>query len=347
MNTQPQSRYSRQILYEHFGPAAQEKLRAARVTLIGCGALGTVLANTLARAGVGLLRIVDRDFVELNNLQRQVLFDEQDVRDGTPKAVAAAAALAKINSEIAIEPVVADAHPGNIEVFADGANVILDGTDNFETRYLINDTAVKHAIPWVYGACVSAEGMVMPILPGETPCLRCIFDEPPPAGASPTCDTVGVLAPIVQVVASLQAMEAMKILIGRKDALNRKLLQINVWTGAFTAFDMQPALDGGECDCCKERNFIYLKGSATGRTVSLCGRDAVQVRPASDIRIVLEDVLARVAPAARSAPRLNRYLLRFEVDDYEITLFRGGRAIIKGVSSAEEGKTIYARYIGV
>lgn len=340
------SRYSRQIIHEQIGPDGQEKLRAARVTLIGCGALGTVIANTLARAGIGFLRIVDRDFVELNNLQRQVLFDETDVTNGTPKAVAAAEKLAAVNSEISIESVVADANSSNIEQLCEGAHLILDGTDNFETRYLINDAAVKHGIPWVYGACVSTEGMVMSILPGVTPCLRCIFDEPPPPGASPTCDTAGVLSPIVNIVASLQSMEAVKILIGRNDSLNRKLVQINVWTGEFTAFDMQGALESGDCVCCKQHRFDYLSGSLAGRTVSLCGRGAVQVRPSSDIRIVLGDVAKRVAPAAKNAPRVNRYLLRFEVDKYDITLFRDGRAIIKGAVEPEEGRTVYARYIG-
>ncbi len=341
------SRYSRQIIYEHFGEAAQQRLAASRVALIGCGALGTVLANTLVRAGVGFMRIVDRDFVELNNLQRQVLFDEEDAIGGIPKAVAAANRLAKINSDVRVEPVVADAHAGNIEELAAGANLILDGTDNFETRYLINDVAVKLGLPWVYGACVSAEGMVMPIIPGETPCLRCVFDEPPPPGTSQTCDTAGVLSPIVQIVASLQAMEAMKILIDRIDALNHKLVQINVWTGECAAFDLQQALVDGDCACCKRREFVYLSGEQSGRSVSLCGRGAVQVRPSSDIHVALEDVAKRVAAAAKSPPRLNRYLLRFEVDRYEITLFRDGRAIIKGAEEPEEGKTVYARYIGV
>lgn len=340
------SRYSRQIIYEHIGRAGQERLGAGKVTLIGCGALGTVIANTLARAGVGFLRIVDRDFVELNNLQRQVLFDEADVAAGVPKAVAAANKLATVNSEITVEPVIADADAGNIEQLCDGANVILDGTDNFETRYLINDVAVKQSTPWVYGACVSAEGMVMPVIPGQTPCLRCIFDEPPPPGTSPTCDTAGVLSPIVNLVASLQSMEAIKILLGRTDALNRKLVQLNAWTGEVSAFDMQGARDSGDCVCCKQRRFDYLSAGRTGRTVSLCGRDAVQVRPASDIQIVLNDVAARVAAVAKSEPKLNRYLLRFEVDRYDITLFRDGRAIIKGASDTDEGRSVYSKYIG-
>lgn len=340
------ARYSRQILYRHIGQQGQQKLGAARITLIGCGALGTVLANTLVRAGVGALRIVDRDYVELNNLQRQVLFDEKDVTEGTPKAVAAAEQLGQINSDVTVEPVVADANSGNIESFADWAHLILDGTDNFETRYLINDVAVKHNIPWVYGACVGDEGMVMPILPGRTPCLRCVFPELPPPGSSQTCDTAGVLGSIVQIVASLQVIEALKILMGRIDALNRKLVQINAWTGEFQAFDMQPAFDEGNCPCCKGGVYDYLSGKQTGRTVSLCGRDAVQVHPASDSKIDLSAIAAKISPVAKKPPTLNRYLLRFEVDGFEFTLFEDGRAIIKGTAEPEEGRTVYAKYVG-
>ena len=339
-------RYSRQILYENIGAEGQTKLRESRVVLIGCGALGTVLANTLARAGVGFLRIVDRDFVELNNLQRQVLFDERDVADGTPKAVAAANRLKAINSDVTIEPIVADAHAGNIESFVDSSHLILDGTDNFETRYLINDASVKHRLPWIYGACVGAEGMVMPIIPGQTPCLRCIFDEPPPPGSSPTCDTAGVIAPIVQIVASLQAVEAFKILTGRIEELNRKLIQISAWSGGLEAFDMQRAFDDGDCRCCKQGVYDYLSGDQTSRSASLCGRDAVQIRPASDSSLDLEAVAAKVGPVAKFPPKLNRYLLRFEVDNYEITLFPDGRAIIKGAVEPEEGRSVYAKYVG-
>lgn len=343
------ARYSRQVLFNPIGAEGQARLRAASVTLIGCGALGTVLAETLARAGVGRLRLVDRDFVEFSNLQRQVLFDEVDAREGAPKAVAAAAKLARINGDVSVEPVVADAHAGNIESFAEGAQLILDGTDNFETRYLINDVAVKHGIPWIYGACVAADGLVMPILPGVTPCLRCIFEAPPPPGSSPTCDTAGVIGPAVQIVASLQSVEAMKILAGRLDAVVRRLVQINAWTGEFHAFDMQRAFDEGDCACCKRRQFEHLAERAGARTAALCGRDAVQVRPAvdgSDIRINLAEVERRVRPVAKTTPMLNRYLLRFEVDDYQITLFADGRAIIKNADTAEEGRAVYAKYIG-
>ncbi|HPF41617.1 MAG TPA: ThiF family adenylyltransferase [Phycisphaerae bacterium] len=340
------SRYARQIIYPRIGAAGQARLGAARVTLVGCGALGTVIANTLVRSGVGFLRVIDRDFVEWNNLQRQVLFDERDAKEGRPKAVAAAERLASINSTIVVEPIVADVNCGNIESFVEDASIILDGTDNFETRYLINDVAVKHSIPWVYGACVAADGMVMPILPTRTPCLRCIFDAPPPAGVSPTCDTAGVIAPIVQIVAALQATEAMKILIGADEDIHPRLTQISAWDGEFSTFNVSAARDGGGCVCCGERRFDYLDGLETGRTAALCGRNAVQVRPASDTNLDLEALATRVGAAAKAPPQVNRYLLRFDVTNYSITVFRDGRAIIKGATTPDEGKTIYAKYIG-
>lgn len=345
-DTKAESRYARQTIYPKIGVDGQARLGAARITLVGCGALGTVIANTLARSGVGFLRIIDRDYVEWNNLQRQVLFDERDAREGRPKAVAAAERLGTINADITVEAVIADVHSGNIEEFVDGACLILDGTDNFETRYLINDVSIKREIPWVYGACVAAEGMVMPILPGRTPCLRCIFDAPPPAGTSPTCDTAGVIAPIVQIVAALQAAEAMKILVGALDDVKPRLTQISAWDGEFSSFDMSAAMEAGGCACCGQREFAYLDGRETGRTAALCGRNAVQVRPASDTKLDLESLAERLRSVANSAPQVNRYLLRFDVDAYGVTVFRDGRAIIKGAASPDEGKSVYAKFIG-
>lgn len=342
----PLARYSRQIVFGKIGAEGQEKLREARVTLIGCGALGTVIADTLVRAGIGFLRIVDRDYVELNNLQRQVLFDERDVAEGAPKAAAAAEKLARINSQVAVEAVVADAHSGTIETYSDGASLLLDGTDNFETRFLINDVAVKHGLPWVYGACVGVTGMVMPIIPGKTPCLRCIWEQPPPPGLSPTCDTAGVLAPVVHLVASLQCIEALKILMGRVDELNRRLVQIDAWSGCFDSFDMQDALAAGACPCCSRRQFDYLDARSGGRTAALCGRDAVQIGGGHEATIDLPGVAAKLAPVAKSPPQVNRYLLRCKVERYEITLFRDGRAIIKGTSEPDEARSVYARYVG-
>ena len=340
------ARYSRQILFEHIGEAGQRKLQSSRVTLIGCGALGTVLADTLVRAGVGFLRIVDRDVVELNNLQRQVLFAEEEAVEGTPKAVAAAARLARINSEVSVEPIVADADPANIESFANEAHLLLDGTDNLETRFLMNDVAVKHRIPWVYGACLGADGMVMPVVPGLTPCLRCIWDRPPSPGVALTCDTAGIVAPIVHIVASLQVVEALKILTDQIEALNRNLVQIYAWTGQFGRFDLQSAYDAGDCPCCKGGQYDYLAGVRAARTTTLCGRQAVQISAPPGASVDFEAIAAKVAPVAKSAPQFNRYLLRFEVDAYQVTLFRDGRAIIAGTTEPMEARSVYARYVG-
>jgi len=338
-------RYSRQILFEHLGPDAQRKLLASRATLIGCGALGTVIADTLVRAGLGFLRIVDRDYIEPNNLQRQVLFDEQDIAENLPKAVAAANKLARINSQVRVEAVVADANHANIEALADGAQLLLDGTDNFETRFLINDVAVKKNIPWLYGACVSATGMVMPILPRETPCLRCIWQEPPPPGSSPTCDTAGVLAPVVHVVTALQCVEAIKLLTGNRAALNRNLIQIDVWTGRFASFDISTA-SAPQCPCCGLANYEFLSASRGAAAASLCGRNAVQVSPSSTMKPDFAQIAARVAPVADLPPRQNRFMLRFSVGRYDLTVFADGRAIIKGTPDPQEARSVYAKYIG-
>jgi len=342
------ARYSRQILFSELGEEGQRRLMASRVTLIGCGALGTVIADTLVRAGVGFLRIVDRDYIEPNNLQRQVLFDERDIADGLPKAAAAAAKLGRINSSVSVEGVVGDANHSTIEGLVDGAGMILDGTDNFETRFLINDVAVKSGLPWVYGACVSSTGMVMPIIPGETPCLRCMWSEPPPAGTSPTCDTAGVLSPVVHVVAAMQSMEAIKLLAGRGAAVNRALLQIDVWSGRFETFDMSGARDAG-CACCGRREFEFLSGSRGGGATTLCGRNAVQVGGSAGsggLRPDFEQIAARVADVATSAPRFNRFMLRFSIGRYDLTVFADGRAIIQGTPDPLEARSVYAKYIG-
>lgn len=315
------------------------------MTLIGCGALGTVLADTLIRAGIGRLVLVDRDYVEFNNLQRQVLFDETDAESGNPKAIAAAERLRRINRDCMIEPMVADAGRRNIETFVKGSGIILDGTDNFYTRFLINDVAIKHKIPWVYGACVGVEGMVMPIIPDTTPCLRCIWEEPPPAGMNPTCDTAGVLGPLVHLVAARQAIEVIKILIGKMDAVQRGLARIDAWTGEVETYDMQNAING-TCPCCKGRRFDYLEGTAGESAAALCGRNAIQIGGGTDIQLDFEHIADRLRASVQNAPMYNSYLLRFEVDGKQITLFRDGRAIIKGVTEPTEARNIYAKYIG-
>jgi len=343
-------RYSRQILFEPIGKEGQRRLLASRVTLIGCGALGTALANAMVRAGVGFLRIVDRDYIELNNLARQCLFDEQDIAENLPKAEAARRKLARINSQASIEAVIADANRHTIETFAAGADLLLDGTDNFETRFLINDTAVKHGIPWIYGACVAATGLAMPILPRVTPCLRCVFEQAPLPEMTPTCDTVGVLGPVVTMVASHQAMEAIKILTGHLDAVNRRLVHFDAWSGRIAQLNMQKAYDDGNCPCCREGKYEYLDGSLGSSAVHLCGHDAVQIVPSGGepggAAIDFAALAAKLRPVAAGAPVFNAFLLRVGIDRYQITVFTDGRAIIKGTNKPEEARSIYARYIG-
>jgi len=346
MNVEPDlTRYSRQILFGPIGAEGQRRLGQAHATLIGCGALGSVLASTLIRAGVGHLRIVDRDFLELDNLQRQILFDEQDLADNLPKAEAAARKLRRINSQVEVEPAVADFNPSNAEWLCRDAGVLLDGTDNLETRYLINDVAVKHGIPWVYGACIAAEGRVLPILPRETPCLRCLWEEPLPPGALPTCETVGVLGPVVNIVASLQAVEALKILTGRRDDLNPKLVTIDAWTGRIRQIEVGAAMVGGQCPCCKLGRFDFLAGGKVSATTALCGRDAVQVLPPPGQRVDFAQLAARLA--GLGDVRYNAYLLRLRRGDYEIVLFPDGRAIIRGTSDPAVARSIFSKYVGL
>lgn len=340
------ARYSRQMLYEPVGEEGQRRLLASRVTVIGCGALGTVLANTLARAGVGFLRIVDRDFIEINNLQRQVLFNEDDIAANLPKAEAAKRKIERINSEIEVEAVVTDVNHRNIEQLADGADLLLDGTDNFETRFLINDLAVKTGRPWVYGACIGATGLSMPILPNDTPCLRCIFEQAPPPEMNPTCDTAGVLGPVVNMVASHQALEAMKILMGRLDALNRKLLNFDAWSGRVSMLNVQKAYEMGDCPCCKRRNFEFLDGKFGSSATTLCGRNAVQVNPPPGLKIEFPVIADKMRNVAHAEPKFNAFMLKANIEPFELTVFADGRAIIKGTSKPEEARSLYAKYIG-
>ncbi len=340
------ARYSRQMLYEPVGEEGQRKLLQSKVVMIGCGALGTVLANTLARAGVGYLRIVDRDFIEFNNLQRQVLFDEDDIASNLPKSEAAKRKIQRINSNITVEAVVKDVNHRNIESICEDVDLLMDGTDNFETRFLINDVAVKTERPWVYGACIGATGLAMPILPNETPCLRCIFEQAPPPEMNPTCDTAGVLGPVVNMVASHQALEAMKILMGRMDALNRRLLYFDAWDGRFSMLKVQKAYQMGNCPCCKQKNFEFLEGKFGSSATTLCGRNAVQVTPPEGIRIDFPTIAQKVKDAEGGTPRFNAFMLKAQLPEYELTVFADGRAIVKGTDKPEVARTIYARYIG-
>lgn len=340
------ARYSRQILFENIGVEGQRKLAQSRVVLFGCGALGTVLANTLVRAGVGFLRICDRDFIDLDNLQRQVLFDEADIAKGIPKAEAAARKLRVINSAVTVEPHVLDVNHTNIERLAADADLLLDGTDNFETRFLINDLAVSTRRPWIYGAVIGSTGLCMPILPHETPCLRCVFEEAPPAEMNPTCDTAGVLSSVVNIVASLQAVEAMKILMGHRNELNRSLVNIDVWTGHFANLNVQSTYDNGNCPCCKRGDFPFLSGRMAGSTTTLCGRDAVQINTVAGRSIDLAAIAAKIRPIAEGPVITNRFLLKTKLDNLELTLFPDGRAIIRGTKDSDRARTLYAKYVG-
>ncbi len=332
-----ESRYSRQIRFAPFGQEGQRRLRSARVAIAGCGALGSAQAELLARAGVGSLRLIDRDFVEWSNLQRQFLFTESDAREALPKAAAAARRLREINQEVALEPVVADLTPANAAELFEHADLILDGCDNFETRYLINDAAVRAGVPWIYGAAVGSYGLTLPVVPERTACFRCVYPEPP-AGAQPTCETAGVLGPATAAVAALQTAAALKILAGAP--LEARLTTIDVWSGEIRQIG-PPARDPG-CPCCARREFVYLDGSRRA-PVSLCGRNAVQIhehaRP-----VDLKNLAARLGAIA--PVRANEFALRVAIEPYEMTVFPDGRAIIKGTTDIGLARSLYARYIG-
>lgn len=340
----PLDRYSRQMRFHGVREEGQRRLLRSKVTLCGCGALGTVLANALVRAGVGHLRLVDRDFIETHNLQRQVLFDEHDVAESLPKAEAAARKLGAINSGVHVEPVVTDIDRTNILGLVEDADLILDGTDNFEIRYLINDAAVRLNKPWVYGGCIGSHGQTMTILPGETPCLRCVFEAAPAPGETGTCETAGVLSPIVNVIASYQATEAIKILTGNRERINRDLLYFDVWENTQRRIKIAPLLGKVDCPCCQRRQFEWLEGAQGSQTTSLCGRNAVQVAHRVAGRLNFEDLARHLEPLGEVS--YNRFLLKFTADNHEFTVFPDGRAIIKGTNDVDKARTLYARYIG-
>lgn len=343
------ARYNRQMLWEPIGIEGQKKLRESKVLMVGCGALGTVLANTLGRAGVGHIIVIDRDFIEITNLQRQVLFDEDDVKDQLPKSVAGKRKLEKINSAIHIEAVVADVNHTNIEQYAKGCHLLLDGTDNFETRFLINDLSIKTGIPWIYGACISAMGLGMVIRPDVTPCLRCIFETIPPPGMNPTCDTAGVLGPTVNLVASWQAMEAIKLLTGNIADVSPYLFSFDMWDNRYQQLNVAKAKDLADCPACKHRNFEFLSGKFGSSTTSLCGRNAVQINVPAGGKVDFEQVSANLRGVGK--PTFNKFMLKCGITEqsgkeFELTLFADGRAIIKGTNEAAAAKAIYAKYVG-
>ncbi len=334
------SRYAKQILFAPLGREGQERLGRSRVTLIGLGALGSTLASHLVRAGVGFVRLCDRDFVELDNLQRQVLYDEEDVQAALPKAQAAAAKLARINSEVRLDPRVSDVNFATVLDLVQDVDLVLDGTDNFETRFILNDACVKLGRPWIYGGCVGSYGMVMTVLPGEGPCFACLVGGLPGPGSSPTCDTAGVLNTAVGVVASLQATEALKLLAGRKEALLGGLETLDVWHNTRQRIRVPRS---ETCAACAKREFRHLEENPSGAT-SLCGRNAVQIVPPRGSAIDLAEAERRLG--ALGKVRRNAYLLKFTADGCELTLFPDARAIIQGTDDLAKARSFYARYVG-
>lgn len=361
------ARYHRQMLLPFVGEEGQQRLAGATALVVGCGALGTVIVNMLARAGVGRLVVVDRDFVELSNLQRQVLFDEDDVNSLTPKAEAARAKIARINRQVEVIALIQDLNHTNIEsILTEGEygpiDIIVDGVDNFETRFIVNDAAVKHGIPYVYGGAVGTVGMCYAVLPHTpegnrpwetagraTPCLRCIFEQAPPPGMNPTCDTAGVLGPVVSIVSNFQCIEALKILLGRFDAVNPNLVSMDCWENQLRQLKVSRAYDVGNCTCCKQRNFEWLDGVYSSSTTTLCGRDAVQLTLApGESKLNLEQIAERLK--THGTVKLNPFMLQAGVTDnnepFELTLFKDGRAIVKGTKQPTRARAVYAKFIG-
>jgi molybdopterin/thiamine biosynthesis adenylyltransferase len=329
------------MLFAGIGPEGQRRLLASRVVIIGCGAIGAAAANLLVRAGVGYVRIIDRDFVEPSNLQRQTLFDESDAAQALPKAIAAERKLLSINSSVAVEGIIADLSPENAEDLLGGVQLLLDGTDNFETRFLINDFAVKSGLPWIYAAAVASYGLTMTIRPGLTPCLACLLGTgSSPQGLDETCDTIGVLGPIVNLIASLEAAEALKLLAGRTEDLHDRLISCDVWSGHLQSIRVarHPA-----CRACARRDFTYLEGEAQPH-ITMCGRDSVQIHERTRT-LDLTALGIRLKPIVEDV-RQNDFLLRFRVAPYEMTVFADGRAILKGTRDPAVARSLYARYLG-
>lgn len=337
-------RYSRQQRFAPIGEDGQQRLGRATVLIVGCGALGSVSASMLVRAGVGRVRVVDRDFPDLSNLQRQVLFDEADVASGLPKAIAAAAKLRAANSAVEVEPIVADVTHENVASLADGVGVIVDGTDNFETRLLLNDYSIARGTPWVYGGCLGAEGQVLAVVPGDGPCLTCLAPGPPAPGAAPTCDSAGVLGPAVGLVASVQTVETIKLLIGDLEAVNKRVLAVDLWNNRVRQLDLTPLHPPGECPTCDGRRFPWLEGRSGSATAVLCGRNAVQVKPPAPRRVDLPTLAASLA--SHGEVTSNPFLIRLDLGPITLTVFPDGRAIVAGVEDPAVARSVVARYVG-
>lgn len=339
-------RYSRQLLFAPIGEEGQRRLAASRVAIVGMGALGTVLANHMVRAGVGYVRIIDRDFVEPSNLQRQMLFDESDARASRPKAIAAAEKLRAVNGGVEIDPHVTDLNPTNAETLLADVDLLLDGTDNFSVRFLINDVAVKLGIPWIYGGAVSSRGVALAIIPGVTPCLRCIFGQAPSQGTAETCDTAGVIGPIIHVVASFQATEALKLLVGKQSQVNKRMLHFDLWHNHLGAVDVSGARKDN-CPACGQAKYEYLQAELEGETIqSLCGRNSVQILPLTQKRYDLDEWAGKFDKIGTI--ERNPFLLKLEIKKgLKLVLFPDGRVVIQGTDDITAAKSLYSRFVGM
>ncbi len=336
-------RYSRQTLFGPIGKEGQERLKQATVTIVGCGALGTVFANNLCRAGIGHLVIADRDYIELNNLQRQILFDEDDVSRHLPKAVVAAEKLRRVNSEVTVDALVEDVNAEGVEALVRNTDLVIDATDNFEVRYLLNDVCIKYGRPWIYSGVIASYGVTMNILPGDTACLRCAFPDMPQPGTTPTCDTAGVLNGIVGAIAGIASTEALKLLV-KSERVSRDMVWMDLWENTFERLELprQP-----NCPACGKHHYEFLDAVDSSGSTSLCGRDAVQVRTSKKgtQSIDFAALAQRLQPLGNVS--YNQYLLRCMIDGYEITVFRDARAIIKGTDDEQIARSVYSRYIGM
>ncbi len=338
----PLARYSRQMILPGWGREGQQRLGQKTAAVVGCGALGSHIASHLVRAGVGRMVLADRDFVEWHNLPRQALYAEEDAAAGVPKAVAAARRLRQINSQVEIEEHVVDVNADTVEDLIAGADVVMDGADNFEVRYLVNEACVKHGIPWVYGGVLGTYGLSAAILPGETPCLRCLLGPMPPPGAVPTCETAGVLGPAVAIIAALEATEGLKILMDRPDELLRSLVMVDVWNGDFER--AQTHKGKARCPVCDDAQYELLEAQQGSMTAVLCGRNAVQITPRPAPAIDLAGLARRLS--GLGPVDINKYLLRVDVEGIQLTVFRDGRAIVKGTDDPVQARALYARYVG-
>jgi adenylyltransferase/sulfurtransferase len=332
------NRYSRQILLKNIQLEGQIKLKRSKILVIGCGALGTTIANNLVRSGIGYIKLIDRDIIELNNLQRQNLFNENDI--GLPKAFVASKKLKEINSKILIEYIVDDVNYQNIEHFIKEMDIVLDGTDNFLVRFLINDACIKHHIPWVYGGAIESNGMTMNIIPDKTPCFRCLIPNLPSSGDVPTCDTVGVLNSIPTIIASIQSTEAIKILLNKD--VNQHLLMYDVWSHSFQNIEIKKNL---QCECCNNHNYEFLNAKHKETMISLCGKGAIQVTPVKNMKISFEELEKKLTKIGEVENR--GVILRLKIPNFQLNVFRNGRAIIVGTNDKKIAKSLYAKYIGL